>query len=127
MGDDRGPRDADQPRPGGTEEEAADPARREPSDLPEDDEVRPQSLQRPQHPGRRGGESNERKDDKNRLRKKNPQKTPKTSNIPYKNTALIFSSDWKIFSFFSACTIKTIRFFGQKQRLCHKYLLTTQV
>merc|ERR1711951_42451 len=102
MGDDRGPRDADQPRPGGTEEEAADPARREPSDLPEDDEVRPQSLQRPQHPGRRGGESNERKDDKNRLRKKNHSKNAQNfKHSLYKHRADFFIRLENFLLFFS--------------------------
>ena len=37
--DDRGPRDVDQPRAGGAEKEAADPAWREPTHLTENDEI----------------------------------------------------------------------------------------
>ena len=53
-GDDRGPGDADQPRPRGAEEAAPDKAWRQPPHQPEDDEVRPKGLQRPQHPSGRG-------------------------------------------------------------------------
>lgn len=56
-GDDRGPRDADQPRAGREEKEPPDGPRREPPHRPEDDEVRPQRLLRANHPGRRGGEA----------------------------------------------------------------------
>ena len=66
-GDDRGPRDADQPRPRGAAQEAADRARREPSDRTEDDEVQPRRQQCAQHLGRRGGQSNEGKNDKSCL------------------------------------------------------------
>jgi len=55
-GDDGGPRDAHQPRPGGAEEEAAGPERREPPHSPEDDEVRPQPVLRLNHTGRRRGQ-----------------------------------------------------------------------
>ena len=50
-GDDGGQGDAHQPRPGGGQEGAEDRPRGESPGRPEDDEVRPQQIQHPLHPG----------------------------------------------------------------------------